>query len=344
MKRIWEWTGIDTIASREAEREAPGAGQVEIRIRSIGICGTDLHIMSGHAGFGEPPLPLGHELSGVVERLGAGVSGWQIGDRVCIDPLIGCGTCAECRAGNKHRCSAAGEIGLQFPGGWQEYLVVPAANLYRLPDSIGFDEATQAETLHCCLGGIDKLDIRLGQHAVVLGDGPTGLYYVQLLKAAGVSRVTLIGMQDSRLALGRRLGADAAVNLRQAEAGDRLPEAETQDIVIDAAGNEASIQLGIELLKRGGELLLFGLPGERIKVDVQTAVLKELRLLGSTNAPHVWPRVLDMMASGRVQVQPLITQRYRFDQLDQAIAFARDSSGEAVKIIVNNDEPREESR
>ncbi|MFC3801135.1 zinc-binding dehydrogenase [Cohnella sp. GCM10012308] len=338
-KKIWQWTGFNAMAPSDIGREEPRSGQVEIRILSIGICGTDLHIMSGHAGFGTPPLALGHELAGVVERVGEGVTGWQPGDRVCIDPLIGCGVCHECRSGNKHRCAEAGEIGLQFPGGWQEYLNVPAANLYRLPDNFSLEEATQAETLHCCLGGIDKLDIRLGQHAAVIGDGPTGLYYVQLLKAAGASMVTLIGMRDNRLALGRKLGADAAVNLRSEapDAEDPLPAAETQHIVIDAAGNEASLKLGIELLRRGGRLLLFGLPGQPVQADIQAAVLKELTLLGSTNAPQVWPRVIEMIASGSVKVSPMITHHYSFDELDRAIEFARNEPDEAIKIIVNHE-------
>ncbi|MDI4647353.1 zinc-dependent alcohol dehydrogenase [Cohnella hashimotonis] len=336
-KKVWQWTGLNEVTSTTAERGQPGTGEAEIRIVSIGICGTDLHIMSGHAGFGVPPLPLGHELAGVVERIGPGVDGWQPGDRVCIDPLIGCGVCRECLAGSKHRCAQSGEIGLHYPGGWQEYLVAPAANLYRLPDAVSFEEATQAETLHCCLGGIDKLDIRLGCHAAVIGDGPTGLYYVQLLKAAGASKVTLFGMRDGRLELGRRLGADVTVNLRSPDAAAAEPEAaETQDIAIDAAGNEASLKLCIDLLKRGGQLLLFGLPGHPILADIQAVVLKELTLSGSTNAPQVWPRVLELMASGSVQVKPLLSQRYPFEELDLAIAFARNEPDEAVKIIVSH--------
>lgn len=333
---IWEWTGYNAMESRVSRREEVRDGQVEVRIRAIGICGTDLHIMSGHAAFAEPPLPLGHELAGVVERIGAGVAAWRVGDRVCIDPLTGCGQCRECLSGNKHRCPDSGEFGLQYPGGWQQFMVVPSANLYRLPDSISFAEATQAETLHCCLGGIDKLDVRIGEHAAVVGDGPTGLYFVQLLKAAGAGKVSLIGMRDSRLKLGRELGADETAN--RSDAVSLLPEAESQDIVIDAAGTESSLALGVELLKKGGRLLLFGLPGKPIATDVQTVVLKELSLLGTTNAPRVWPRVIRMMASGHVRVKPLLTHFYRFEEMDKAIAFARSQTDEAVKIIVELDE------
>lgn len=334
LKTIWEWTGgVNEVKSRQVLREPPLAGQAEIRIEAIGICGTDLHILNGQARFGSPPLPLGHELAGTVVRLGEHTRGWSVGDRVCVDPLIGCGHCRHCLTGNKHRCPDAGEIGLHYPGGWQQYLTIPAANLYKLSGGVSLEAASQAETLHCCLGGIDKLSIRLGMHATVVGDGPTGLYYVQLLKAAGVGKVTLTGMQEHRLQLGRALGADLCVNAGSDGAEISLL-ANSQDIVIDAAGTERSLQTSIELLKSGGQLLVFGLPGNPIRVDMATVVLKELELLGSTNAPHVWPRVIEMLAGGTVQVHPLITRRYSFDRLDEALAFARDPASEAVKVIV----------
>lgn len=326
---------------RHYHREPPGIGQVEIRFEAIGICGTDLHILSGHANFSSPPLPLGHELAGRIVRIGEHVAGWSIGDRICIDPLISCGRCGQCRAGHKHRCLTAGEIGLHYPGGWQQYLNVPVANLYLLPDSVSFEEASQAETLHCCLGGIDKLTIRLGMHAIVMGDGPTGLYYVQLLKAAGVNCVTLMGMNENRLALGRSFGADHCVNLRLTDP-NTIPLMKTQDIAIDAAGTEASLQASIDVLKPGGQLLLFGLPDKPIIVDIQTVVMKELILLGSTNAPDVWPRVIDMLASNTVNVKALITHRFGFNQLNEALAYARNHPDETIKIIISNEHDEEE--
>ncbi|MBP1989436.1 zinc-dependent alcohol dehydrogenase [Paenibacillus eucommiae] len=351
-QQIWEWTGLDKVESREVQRDEPGAGKVEVRIKAIGICGTDLHIMDGHFPFGSPPQPLGHELSGVVERVGKDVAGWVPGTRVCIDPLIGCGVCMECLSGSKHRCPEGVEIGLHIPGGWQQFLHVPADNLYRIADEVTFEEATQAETLHCCLGGIDKLDIRLGMHAAVIGDGPTGLYFLQLLKASGISKLTLIGRQESRLRLGKELGADVTIfadeaqkqrsepgQMQKQELEEELQEQkleleESCDIVIDAAGNEASIALAIRLLRKGGQLMLFGLPANPVPVDIQQIVLKELRLIGTTNAPDVWQRVVQLQADGGVRVKPLITQTFTFDQLDQAISLARNEPAETVKIIV----------
>ncbi|MFD0959158.1 zinc-dependent alcohol dehydrogenase [Paenibacillus chungangensis] len=334
---IWEWTAANEVRQRTTERSQLQAGQVEIAISSIGICGTDLHILSGEAGFSNPPLPLGHELAGIVTQVGEHAGDWKVGDRVCIDPLIGCGRCPACRAGNKHHCPQGGEIGLHYAGGWQQYLIVPADNIYLVPDSVTLDEASQAETIHCCLGAVDKLHIRLGMAATVVGDGPTGLYFVQLLKAAGASPVTLIGMQSSRLALGEQLGADVIVNLSEPD-GQSMPAADTQSIVIEAAGEETALRTAISLLGKGGQLLLFGLPAVPVAVDIQSIVMKELRLLGSTNDPHVWPRVLQMIESGAVRVEPLITQRYHFGELDEALSFVRNNPQQAIKVIVNLDQ------
>lgn len=331
---IWEWTAVGEVNCREAEREELKAGEAEVRIRAIGICSTDLHIVHGHYAVATPPMSLGHELAGTVERLGPGVTGLQPGDRVCIDPYIGCGVCAFCRAGNKHRCPTGAEIGIQLPGGWREYLNVPANNLYVLPEAISFIAATQLENIHCCLGAVDKLDIRLGDRAAVIGDGPSGLYFVQLLKAAGVTDVTLVGRREERLRLGRLIGADAVIDRRTDEL--RLPD-ESCAIVVDAVGSQAALDEALRILNKGGQLLMYGLSDNKVQLDVPTVIMKELRLQGSMNDPHVWHRVIALAASGTVRIEPIITHSYRFDQLGQALAQARDRRYPIAKAVIDPD-------
>ncbi|WP_409345852.1 alcohol dehydrogenase catalytic domain-containing protein [Paenibacillus sp. MBLB4367] len=186
---IWEWTAPDELAYRIGSRSDVPAGYVEVGIQAIGICSTDLHIIRGTLRAGTPPYPLGHELSGTIVRIGAGVPERLLGKRVCVDPLVGCGICSACKSGNKQLCTKAAEIGIHLPGGWQRYITLPADNVYEIPDGIGDAEATQIENIHCCLGGIDKLDIPLGTSAAVFGDGPSGLYFVQLLRAAGAGKI-----------------------------------------------------------------------------------------------------------------------------------------------------------
>lgn len=328
--RIWEWVGADTVSVRATTRREPGPGEAELRVQAIGICGTDLHMMSGRFRVAPPPLPLGHELSGIVERVGSGVRHVQPGDRVCVDPLVGCGSCVECAAGRKHRCPQAKEIGLHLPGGWQQFLTVSASQLYRIPDGLSLAEATQAETVHCCVGGVDKLRIEPGMKAAVIGDGPTALLFVQLLRLAGVSQVMLIGMRAERLQAGLALGANEAYAADEAAA---CADGEW-DIAIDAAGTEQSIRRSMRLLRKGGQLLMFGIPGSDVSVDVQMIVMNELHIVGSTNAPDVWPRVIAGMASGTIRVAPLLTHRFPYAELDLALACARSTDSGAIKVIV----------
>lgn len=328
---IWEWTGTGagTVRQRKAQRREPGPGQVEIAVKAIGICGTDLHIVNGNQSFADPPMPLGHELAGVVERTGADAANWRPGDRVCVDPLIGCGYCAACKSGNKHLCNRGVEIGLHLPGGWQQFMLVPGANLHRIPDDLSWEEATQAETLHCCLSGVDKLRIRLGMRAAVIGDGPTGLLFVQLLKASGVDRVVLAGRREYRMQLGRQLGADDTVSAH-GEIGDHDSR---YDLVVDAAGTESSFAMAVRLLSKGGQCLLFGVPGAPIQADIASIVLKEIRMYGTTNDTHVWERAIALMRSRKVEPSKLVTHRFGFDRLDQAVAEAGNKTG-PVKVIV----------
>ena len=327
----WEWTAPNELALRSVSRVEVPPGHVEVRIRAIGICSTDLHIVRGTFRAGNPPYPLGHELSGTIETIGAGVPAQLLGRRVCVDPLVGCGGCAACRSGNKQQCPAAAEVGIHLPGGWQRYLNVLADNVYEIPDSVSFEEATQIENIHCCLGGIDKLSIPLGVAAAVFGDGPSGLYFVQLLRAAGAGRVVLVGKRDRRLAAGKLAGADETYKAEEAAAklaDDSFP------IVIDAAGSPRSIDEAIRVVGKGGQLLMYGLPDGKVPIDVQTVIMKDLRLQGTTNAPHVWRRVIDLLRSGVVRAAPLISHSFAFEQLDRAVRFAMRDSEEAVKVVV----------
>lgn len=332
-KEIWEWTGDDQIVRRTAPRAEPAKGHVEIKVKAIGICGTDLHIVQGKVRFASPPFPLGHEISGIVERVGPGADEWLIGKRVCVDPLVGCGYCTYCTTGMKDKCEKGNEIGIHMAGGWQQYMEVPESNLHLLPNSLGYREATQAETLHCCLGGIDKLDLKLGMKAAVVGDGPTGLLFIQLLALSGV-HVTLFGLKANRLRLARELGADDTINLLETE----IAASHQFDVIVDAAGSEKSIGDSLNMLKKGGQMLLFGIPENAVRLDVQNMITKDIRMIGTTNDSRVWSRVLYLMETGKVKVAPLLSKGYPFESLDKAVRDTQANQNEWIKTIVTAEE------
>jgi len=331
-KEIWEWTGNEQIVHRIVARNDPAKKHVEIKVKAIGICGTDLHIVQEKIKFASPPFPLGHEISGIVERVGPGADEWLIGKRVCVDPLVGCGYCTYCSTGRKDKCEKGSEIGIHVSGGWQQYMEVPESNLHLLPNSLGYMEATQAEALHCCLGGIDKLDLKLGMKAAVVGDGPTGLLFIQLLALSGV-HVTMFGLKANRLKLARELGVDEIVNLET-----DIAASHQFDVVVDAAGTEKSIGDSLNMLKKGGQMLIFGIPDDLVRLDVQKLITKDIRMIGTTNDSRVWSRVLYLMQAGKVKITPLLTIVYPFDSLDKAVRDAQVNQNELIKTIVTAEE------
>lgn len=333
--RAWIWNG--SIVPEMTSLPLPELREhdVLVKIRAIGICATDLHIMKRSAIFAEPPYALGHEAAGEVMKVGSGVTRVRVGDRCTLDPSIGCGSCNACLSGDKHQCVRNREYGINQSGFWQEYVVIPENNLYILPESIGYDEASQCETIHVCLGGMDKVQLRGGERAIIIGDGPTGLFFARLCRLMGASHVTVAGSRKKRLELALAYGADEAFSIREKDALS-VVEAGSFDVVIEAVGKAETIQLSQKLVANRGRVLLFGLPEHKVEFDVMDLILREITCIGSANAPRVWPRVIELLASERISVAPMITDRFPYEQLDQAIACAFAGGQERIKVIVEN--------
>ncbi|WP_409345433.1 zinc-binding dehydrogenase [Paenibacillus sp. MBLB4367] len=336
--RAWIWNGSLVPEMTSVSLPELREHDVLVRIRAIGICATDLHIMKRAVSFAEPPYSLGHEAAGEVVRVGSSVTRVRAGDRCTLDPSIGCGSCEACLAGEKHQCTSSREYGINRSGFWQEYVVISENNLYVLPESVGYGEASQCETIHVCLGGMDKLQLRAGERAIVLGDGPTGLFFARLCKLQGASHVTVAGSRRKRLELALAYGADEVVNIREKDLLSLVQE-RSYDAVIEAVGKAETIQLAQKLAANRGRVLLFGLPEHKVELDVMDIILREITYIGSANAPRVWPRVIQLLASERISVAPMITDRYPYEQLDQAIACAFAGGQERIKVVVENDGP-----
>lgn len=192
----------------------PGRGEVLVRVMACGVCGTDVHIFQGDPGAADCPpgtVP-GHEFAGVIEAAGEGVTAFGPGDRVCVDPNKLCGECDFCRGGIGHFCEHMTGIGTTADGGFAEYCVVPQSQLYRVADSVPFEQAAMAEPVSCCLHGLDLCEVRPGSRAAVIGGGMIGLLMVQLLRLAGASFVALLEPVQAKRELGLRLGADVAID------------------------------------------------------------------------------------------------------------------------------------
>ncbi len=322
----WSWTGSAQIEAGSLPRPTPGHGELLLHVRAVGICGTDLHIVDGAIETVAAPAPLGHEIAGEVVAVGPGVA-LPEGARVCVDPLVACGRCDRCRTGTPQHCEVGEELGVTTAGAWQEYLVVPERNCYLLPDGVSYAEACQAEPLHVVLGALDRLAPRPGEPALVIGDGPTGLYFARLLRAAGCRPVTLAGATPERLEIARRWGIDEVVDVREAP----LDPDRRWELIVEAVGRTETIRQAVALAAPGARISLFGLPTEEVPVDLWRVITTEITLLGGSNAPHVWPRVVQLLADGSAGVADVISDRLPFARLPEALDRARAG---AVKVIV----------
>lgn len=306
-----------------SEVSVPGYGPTEvlIKVMACGICGTDVHIYEGDQGAADNPLPivLGHEFSGLIEALGSDVRGLSIGDRVAVDPNVLCGSCPACLSGSGHFCEHMIGIGTTVNGGFAEYCVVPASQVYRLADETTFEEGAMSEPLACCLHGIDLCEIEAGEHVLVIGGGMIGLLMLQLAKFAGAGFVALIEPVAEKRVLALELGADLTIDPYTEDAQAVLTAAGIKRLgsVIECVGLPQTMEQAISLAGTESVVMLFGLgkPDDSIAVKPFELFKKEITLRASFINPYTMGRAVDLINRKKIDVQSMIYARIGQEEL-----------------------------
>lgn len=333
------------IRLEDVDEPRASAGEVKIRVRNCSTCGTDVKIYkSGHPNM-TPPQVMGHEIAGEITDVGHGVEGWAAGDRVQVIAAIPDGTCEDCLAGRMTVCPHQLSMGYQFAGGFAEYLIVPREvlavdGLNRIPDGLGFAEASLAEPLACVLNGQELARVGEGDTVVVVGSGPIGCLHVRLARSRGAARVILVDLNAARLAEAAALvKPDLIIVSSETDAVQAVMDAtggRGADVVITAAASGKAQEEGLRMLARQGRLSLFGgLPKDNptITVDANLVHYRELTIIGvNGSSPAQNKRALELIASGAVPVTDLITHRLPLDSLLDAIDIV--ARGEAIKVTI----------
>ena len=282
----------------------PGPEDVLVAVRACGICGSDVHGIDGSTGRRKPPLVMGHEASGVVAGVGAHVTDWREGDRVAVDSTLYCGECSYCREARTNLCTHRSVLGaatdlFRHDGAFADYVAVPGRVLSRVPDAIGYEQAALAEPLSVALHAVG-LAGAAGTVAVV-GTGMIGLLVVQALRAVGVARVVAVDVDPARLEFARLLGADATVT------PDAVDAAIAADVAIEAVGTTPAISTALSCVRRGGRVVLIGNVAPTIELPLQHVITSELTMTGSCASSGEFAAALDLLASGAIDVAPLIS-------------------------------------
>jgi 2-desacetyl-2-hydroxyethyl bacteriochlorophyllide A dehydrogenase len=355
MKAALFYGGPD-IRVEELPQPEPGPGEVLVRVRAAGICGSDLH---GYRRLRPPSSPApgqpagrqsGHELAGTVAAVGSGVTGFSVGQRVGIEPqhLIGCGACAFCRRGDTHLCPQRGQRHGERIGskGFSEYDLCAAQNVHALPDTVSDEAAAILDCYACAVHAVHRAPITPYTTAVVLGTGAIGMNVGQVARTAGARQVIMVGTRRQPLEIAREAGAaDTGIANEErdpVEAVLELTNGEGADVVFETVGGEApTISQAVRMARRGGIVCIMGIfASPTQELAVMEGYRKELHITWS-NSYSTWGGVseyeiaLDLLASGRVRAEPLITHRFPLDQIAEAFAAAADKRGSgAIKVLV----------
>jgi L-iditol 2-dehydrogenase len=332
--------GKNDMRLQEVEVPSIGEGDILVRVKSVGICGTDLRILNNgmpHIDESHPRI-LGHEFSGLIERVGSRVEKYGAGMRVAVAPNLGCQNCRSCHNGDVHLCKDYRALGVQLDGGFAEFVRIPeeavlAGNVMRIPDQVGFDEASINEALSCVYNGFTKCTINRGDRVLVMGAGPIGIMTAQLAKSMGASMVIISNRSVGRLEICNKLDSSfITVQADQLRARiEELTNGEGVEVCITANPSPEAQAEAVELMALNGRINFFGgLPKDRQLVSINTNLIhyKQLMVTGTTKANNEHFRTtMDMIASGKLQVKPLITGHFELDNHKAAFESAASSTG-----------------
>ncbi|MBQ3487495.1 MAG: galactitol-1-phosphate 5-dehydrogenase [Clostridia bacterium] len=300
----------------EVERPEPKAGEVLIRLKACSVCGSDVHGFDGSTGRRKPPIIMGHEASGVIAACGEGVKDHAVGDRVTFDSTVYCNKCDMCRKGMVNLCANRQVLGVSCDeyrrhGCFAEYVTVPEYILYDIPDNVTYVQAAMIEPLSVAYHAATRTKIGPGDTAVVIGVGTIGLLTLQVVKSFGVKQLIAVDIDDKRLELARQNGATDCVNSRDADALEQILKVSDGgvDVALDATGIDATVNMAIRSVHLNGKVVLIGNLAPKVDFPLQIAVTRQLSLFGSCASAGEYPACLDLISSGKVEVDSMISKK-----------------------------------
>jgi L-iditol 2-dehydrogenase len=306
--------------------------EVLVRVRACGICGSDIHGYDGSTGRRIPPLVMGHEAAGVIEKTGSAVRQFRAGDRVTFDSTVSCGRCDFCRRGEINLCDNRTVLGVSCAdyrrhGAFAEYVSVPERILYRLPDSFPFERAAMIEALSIAVHAVQRNVPKPSDKVIVIGCGMIGLLVIQVLRERGCTNIVAVDVDAQRRALAQKLGAATTVDAKEDLGRDA-------DAAFEAVGISDTVQKAVRCLRKGGTVVLIGNLAPQVELPLQEVVTRELSVVGSCASSGEIPACIDLLASGAVDVEPLISATAPLDRGPELFDRLYRGDGRLMKVIL----------
>ncbi len=316
----------------------PGRGDVLIRMQRIGVCGSDIHVWHGKHALTPYPVVQGHEVSGTIEKIGAGVKGFAAGDPVTLQPQVTCGTCYPCRHGAYHICDSLKVMGFQTTGAGSEYFAVDASKVLKLPRGMSLDFGAMVEPAAVAVHAISRFGDVKGKKVLVLGAGPIGNLVAQTARGLGASGVLITDVSDFRLGKARECGIEGRVNVSGADLAAAVRQhlgEDKADVIFECVGAGQTIAQAVATARKGTDIIVVGVFGSPAPVDLGTVQDRELRLIGTLMYKEPdWKVAIDLIKAGKINLAPLITDRFSFADYVKAYQYIDANRERAMKVMI----------
>jgi threonine 3-dehydrogenase len=327
------------IELRDVEMPSVGHNDVRIRVKRTAICGTDMHIYNWDPWAQKRipvPMTVGHEYCGEIVEIGSEVTGLAIGDRVSGEGHITCGFCRNCRAGRRHLCRNTVGVGVNRPGCFADYVVIPAVNAFKLPDSIDDEIAAILDPLGNAVHTALAFDV-VGEDVLITGAGPIGLMAAAIVRFVGARHIVISDVNDYRLAIARQMGATLAINVTRDSldsAMQQLGMKEGFDVGLEMSGNAAALRDMLRTMHHGGSVAVLGIPATEVAIDWNEVILKGLTIKGIYGREmfETWYKMAALLQSG-LNIRPVITHRVPYTEYRHAFEIM--GKGESGKVVMD---------
>jgi L-iditol 2-dehydrogenase len=334
-------TAPGQIEFHQVEKPSPHPGEVLIRMRRIGVCGSDIHVFHGKHPYTSYPVVQGHEVSGEVAQVGEDVTGFQPGDLVTFTPQVTCGECYPCRHGMYHICDHLKVMGFQTGGAAQEYFPVPAEKVLKLPPGITPDQAAMIEPVSVAVHALGRAGDIAGKQVLVLGAGTIGNLIGQVAKALGARKVIITDVSPYKLEKARLSGIDTVVNTQAEELGSALLQAfgpDKADLILECVGVQETISQAVSLARKGSTIIVVGVFGQKPQVDLGLVQDRELSLVGTLMYQRSdYVKAIDLVSQGKLHLDVLVSDHFPFVQYLEAYHKIEAARGNIMKVMIDLD-------